>query len=330
MPTGPGPVSCAARPRHPPTLGREELPTARADRLVVPFQGLCGGLGPSQAEETEASRRGSYSAPGVNLPARGLGTKPSVRAVGPALGLAGPVRVCGAGPGGAPGFTRCLLHSVQPLPSGPAGKVPLNVRHLPATRRAPESSRWGLTGTVTLLPTPGDTRRPPLPHRASRRACARSPAPWAPCPLSAAQREGGPSGSPRWVGCVRSVPLGEGRRRRGARAHRRVSRLLPLAGGEGRAPARGGRGEPLGPHAQSPWGLKSPWRPEASAFCAVPSQEAAVHSPCPAPWPRRHRWPAVWTRRSQTCSLAPGRVPPGADKIERVSGAVPTAWARTP
>lgn len=203
------------------------------------------------------------------------------------------------GRGGTPGLARRGVSSTRPaLALSPARKAPSNAR---AMRRAPDTSHWGLTGTVTLLSAPGDTRGPPRPHSLPRglssvsRAVGRVPS------LGRPVRRW-PVLEPTVGRRVRSVPLGDGG-----------------AGGSGpgacrpwlSAPASGGCQEGGG----SAWAScaiaagTERRRPEASAFCAVPSQEAAVHSPCPAPRPRRHRWPAVWTRRSQTRSLAPGRVP---------------------
>lgn len=111
------------------------------------------------------------------------------------------------GRGGTPGFARRGVSSTRPaLALSPARKAPSNA---PATHRAPDTSHWGLTGTVTLLSTPGDTRGPPRPHSL-------------PQGLSSVSRAVGrvPSlGRPvrRWpvleptVGRrVRSVPLGDG------------------------------------------------------------------------------------------------------------------------
>lgn len=211
------------------------------------------------------------------------------------------------GRGGTPGLARRGVSSTRPaLALSPARKAPSNAR---AMRRAPDTSHWGLTGTVTLLSAPGDTRGPPRPHSLPKglssvsRAVGRVPS--LGCPVRR-----WPVLEPTVGRRVRSVPLGDGG-----------------AGGSGpgacrpwlSAPASGGWRERLGPRAQSQrapsvGGQKParsaqfrPRKPRSTRPARPPGRVGTAGRLSGRSVPR----PALWL---------PGGSPPGADKIEGCQG----------
>lgn len=254
-----------------------------------------GGPGPNQAKRTEASRRGSYLAPGRTCRPEAWAQSCPRQSSGPGPGTRGAGRVC-EGAGEAPQASRgeASPPHVQPLPSALPGRRPRTPEPCaglltPATGASQgQSPSSPPLGTREATPPAQPSEGPELSLQSSGpRALSRPPG-------EKVARPGAHSGSAREECPARGA---------GSRGQR-AGRLSAVALGSGVRRVAGAPGASCAVAAGT-----ERRRPEASAFCAVPSQEAAVHSPCPAPRPRRHRWPAVWTRRSQTRSLAPGRVP---------------------